>query len=65
MKSLLLFVSISLLISGCSDNESSKVSDDASFSGMVDSQAKAMEKAQAIEGVLMDADKKHREQIGQ
>ena len=63
MKKILLLISLSILSAGCSDNKSSKVVDDASFSGMVDSQTKAMEKAKALEGVLMDADKNRMEQV--
>lgn len=65
MKKLLLLVSLSVLSVGCTDDKSATVTDDASFSGMVESQAKAMEKAKALEGVLLDADKKRREQVGQ
>lgn len=65
MKSLLLVVSLSMLIVACSDDKSATVKDDASFSGMVESQTRAMEKAKAVDGVLMDADKNRREQTGQ
>ncbi|NNG14476.1 MAG: hypothetical protein HKM22_04885 [Gammaproteobacteria bacterium] len=66
MKTLLiLLVPLSVLIAGCSDDKSATVEEDASFSGMVESQERAMQKAKALEGVLLDADKKRREESGQ
>ncbi|WP_126454112.1 hypothetical protein [Sulfuriflexus mobilis] len=64
MKTLVIIV-VSVLIVGCSEEEPAKVGDDASFSAMVDSQAQAMQKAKALEGVMRDAEKKRREQMGQ
>lgn len=64
MKALVIIV-VSVLIVGCSEEESAKVGDDASFSAMVDSQAQAMQKARALEGVMRDAEKNRREQRGQ
>ena len=64
-KILLLVVPLSVLVAACSDDKSDTVKDDASFSGMVESQARAMQKAKAVESVLMDADKKRREEIDQ
>ncbi len=65
MKFLLFLVSLSVLIAGCSDDKSATVTDNASFSGMVDSQVKAMEKARAVEGLLRDANKQRNEQADQ
>ena len=66
MKALLiLFVSLLVLTVGCSENKPAKVNEDESFSNMVDSQAKAMQKAKALDGVLRDADKKRREEMNQ
>ena len=66
MKSLLiLLVPLFVLIAGCSEDKPDTVNDNASFSGMVDSQAKAMQKAKDVEGVLLNADKKRREESGQ
>lgn len=62
---LIVLLPLSVLMTGCSDNKSARVTDDASFSGMVESQARAMQKARAVEGVLLDADKKHRLESGQ
>lgn len=56
---------LSMLLSACSDNKSAKVADDASLSGMVESQAKVMQKARDVEGLLQDTDKKHRMAPGQ
>ena len=66
MKTLLiLLVPLSVLIAGCSDDKPATVKEDASLSGMVDSQARAMQKAKDLEGVLLDADKKRREELDQ
>ena len=59
----MLFVSVLML--GCSENKPAKVDDEASFSSMVDSQAKAMQKARDLEGALREAEKKRREDMAQ
>jgi hypothetical protein len=64
-KVLLLIVPLFVSITGCSEEKSATDKDDASFSGMVDSQTRAMQKAKDIEGVLMDAEKNRREANGQ
>ena len=66
MKTLLiLLVPLFVSITGCSEDKPDTVNDNASFSGMVDSQAKAMQKAKDVEGVLLNANKKRREEPGQ
>lgn len=62
---LILLLPLSVLMTGCSDNKSAKVEDDASLSGMVESQARVMEKARDVEGVLQDAERKRRMESGQ
>jgi hypothetical protein len=65
MKTLfILLVPLSVLITGCSEDKPAKVKEDASLSGMVDSQARAMQKAKDVEEVLLDADKRRREEGG-
>ena len=66
MKALcILFVPLLVLFAGCSENKSSKVNEEASFSGMVNNQAKAIEKAKALEQQLQGAERKRFEQLGQ
>ena len=60
----LLFVLLSVLITGCSDDKSATVTD-GGIAEMVGSQVKAMQKANDVKKVLSDADMKRREQIGQ
>lgn len=60
-----LCMSLSMLLLGCSDEQAARLENDASLSGMVESQAQAMQKARALDGVLQDADKKRREEAGQ
>lgn len=66
MKALLIvLVPLSVSITACSDEKSATVEEGASLSGMVESQERAMQKAKALESVLIDADKKRREEAGQ
>ena len=66
MKTLfILFALLPMWMVGCSENKPAKVNEEASFSRMVDSQAKAMQKAKALEGVLQDAENKRREEMDQ
>lgn len=62
---LILLLPVSVLITGCSEDKPAPVKEEASLSGMVDSQAQAMQKARNLEGVLLEADKQRREQSGQ
>lgn len=62
MRILLLSTILPILVVGCSDDKSSATGNDASFSGMVESQVEAMDKARAVEGALKDAVSKRREQ---
>jgi hypothetical protein len=66
MKTLLLvLVPLSAFIAVCSDDKPTKVKEDTSLSGMVESQAQGMQKARELEGVLLDADKRRRDEVGE